>query len=301
MNRFIIIFTLSLLITFDGVSQVEDNTPPIQDDSVRKHVYEGFEYLYNFQFNSCLNKFEYLKTHYGESPWTYILSTNYYWWLYLTGENKDETIEKFYEHLTKAEVRIKTLNTYENQFCMSLVTAFKSRFDLMEGRYIAALRELLKHINILDKTIGKEKHYKSFYLSSGLYYYLNAAAYRDYRVLRPLLSLLPDGDLNKGIYYLALKKQDLVLDTECKYFLLKIFFEIEKDYRLAEMYGKYLMKKYPQNFIFGHIYYKSYRNYREKEVPAPEIDQFSNRILQNKELSKKQKEYFNYLINKNYR
>ncbi|MEA3496373.1 MAG: hypothetical protein U9R42_10100 [Bacteroidota bacterium] len=295
-----IILTLIFLITSGFQSKPTTSQEPISNDSVRKYVYQGFEHLYNFEFVSCYKKISYLKQHYPESPWTYILATNYYWWQYLTGENEDKTISYFYSNIYLAESHLTDNISYENLFCKTLIFAFKSRFDLMEERYIPAMKEFLKYTHVMRKSFGKEKEFKSFYLSSGLYNYLSAVAYRDYLFLRPLLFLAPSGNMNTGLSFLKRKKYDLILDTESTYFLLKIYFEIEKDFIKAEKYGKFLIKKYPKNFIFHHFYNKSYVKNHNSKLNNSQIENLKSIIIDNKELSYNQKKYLFSLIKKNY-
>lgn len=292
-----VIITFAILISTLSASLSNDL---IKNDSVQKYVYQGFEHIYNFEFNQCVANLNYLLKNYPKSPWTYVLGANYYWWKYLTGENDKKSVKRFNYYLNKIMEYQDRVPESEKYFCVSLATAFKSRLDVMNGKYINAMNNMMKEIKLITATLEHEVNYKGFYLTSGLYYYLNAAAYRDYMILRPFMAFIPKGDLNKGLTYLKMDKKDNILNTESSYFMLKILDEVENQPLEALKYGKELINQYPDNFIFRHIYYKLYRRVYHDPIDSSRLGILKNSIFSNTELSHTQREYLSYLYTKNY-
>jgi hypothetical protein len=280
------------------VTSANHSKPTIFNDTIRPYVYKGFNSLYNFEFKSTDSTIRFLKKNFSTSSWTYILEANYYWWKIISGEKNESYTNLFYTSLDKAKNHVKYLNTDEKYFLLILIYSFKSRVDLMEGKYLHTIIELKKHINIIKKTFGKENQYYAYYLSSGLYYYLTAVAYKNYGFLRSFMYFLPKGDKVKGIKYLNKKSGDFILETESRYFLMKIFDEVEDRSDLSIKYAEILCKKYPKNFIFQEHYLKSLAKTRNTPITTSEFNALRENVLNNKQLSKAQLIYFKSLSKK---
>jgi len=298
------IILLTIVVALLSASAKRETSYPIatsiiSNKNIRPHIYEGFYHIYNFNFKQAKKVLNYTGNHFPNTSWTYVLGANYYWWKYQTGENTTYVKEQFYYNLKKASECLKGTETHESKFLVALITAFKARINVREGKYIASMTDFMKHVSIISSTMGQEKDFKAFYLTSGLYHYLTAAAYRDYVVLRPFLMLIPQGEMNRGIYYLAIKKDDLVLDTESKYFLMKIFADVEHNAEKAEKFGKYLSKQYPSNWVFRDYYYKSLKK-NNHPLPTSEIEQYKVYVQKNNELSELQKKFIIDSLVKNF-
>ena len=277
---------------FYASSQEKSSAPTISNDSVRFYVYDGFTSLYNFEFKSTDSIIKYLKKYYPKSSWVYILEANYYWWKIISGEKTDSYTDAFYNSLELANQNLDGLKVDEKKFLLILIYSFESRVNLMEKKYLTTIFELKRHIHVIKSTFGKEESYNAYYLSSGLYHYLTSVAYSNYIFLRPLMQLLPEGNKVKGIQFLNKQTKDPILETESRYFLMKIFDEVEHRDDLSIKYASLLCKKYPQNFIFQEHYFKLMLRSRKTPLSANELKMTKKTILNNKQLSKVQQSYF---------
>lgn len=264
----------------------------ISDYNVRNEVYEGFVYLYNFQFNKADSLLVQLEKYYHYSPWTYLYEANLYWWKIISGENTEENITNFYKALNTAKIKMKNIVTYEYQFLRIVIYSYMSRLDLMQGKYFNTLVELKKNLPVIKNTLGKESSFSGFYLTSGLYLYLTDVAYNNYLYLRPLLLFVPSGNKEKGLLFLKTKHDDIILDTESAYFLMKIYDEVEGDAKVSLHYAEKLSKAFPMNYIFREHYYRMICKKENRKLTKDEISDFREEQLKNKQLSRKQTQYF---------
>ncbi len=113
----------------------------IENDSVRKYTYQGFEYLYDFHFKSTDSIIGIMQKKYPKSSWTYVLKSNYYWWKIISGDISDKCKKDFYLSLAEAEKILKNKNGNENLFCSILIHSYKARFELINKKYITALTQ----------------------------------------------------------------------------------------------------------------------------------------------------------------
>lgn len=284
-------------------AQLIYKSPLISDDTTQSFVYLAFSQLYNFQFQSCDSTLKKMKEFRPYSPWHSLVSANYYWWKMISGENTIKNKESFYQQLSIAEKSIGHHPTsYESLFCLIMVYSYKSRIDLMEGNYGAAIRQLRNYYKTISSSFEKEDNYEAFNLTSGLYNYLSSRAFNDYMLLRPFLYLFERGNAEKGIKFLGkgTRTGDILLETECNYFLMKIFFEIEKKPTSALKYAQLLNDHYPKNFVFNYYHYKISNYYKAKKLSDAEKKILKKQILADHQLSDAQISYFNFLLNFEY-
>lgn len=296
--RFILVFVL-IVSSYNNLNSYNfTGKDIISNCNIRAEVYKGFNFLYNFQFNRADSLRLELKRNYNYSPWTYLYEANYYWWKIISGENNDENVECFYKALTTARSKTGNIVTDEYQFLRIVIYSFMSRLDLMQSKYVNTLVELKKNLSVIKNTLGKETSFDGFYLTSGLYLYLTDVAYENYVYLRPFLLFVPSGNREKGLSYLNFKHNDIILSTESKYFLMKIYDEVEKNHYKSLQYATELAKSYPMNYIFKEHYLRMYCKKNNRSLTSEEIAAFKKEQLNNKQLSQKQTQYLLSIVQK---
>lgn len=281
---------ITVLCVFSLTYSFADN---IFDDMVLESKIEtAYTNIYALQFTDALQNIAELKKNYPDSPWPYIIASNYHWWMYVSGENGSKTVNLYYYNVQMAEKYISSEKTPQNTFCKLAVFSYLSRFEMMQKDYFSVLNRMKSYSGELLNSLGKEEQYPPYSLTSGLYYYLIQSLHDDYILLRPLLLLFPKGDKEKGIDLLkktAANKKNL-LSTEGKYFLAKIYADSEKNYYAAFYYMYQLTKQYPKNFIFAY-YYQLYASHIKKEIDVTTEEQEMN-----PQLTAKQLEYKRFLL-----
>ncbi|MDC1221069.1 hypothetical protein N8Z47_00210 [Salibacteraceae bacterium] len=225
-----------------------------------------------------------------------LLSANVAWMQILAGNVEDEYWNKqFSDRILKAKRNLKSKRTKENDklFYFIIVHAFKTRHELLGENYLNAAADLNTCIDQISQSFGRETEYEPFYLTSGLYYYFMSRAYEDYFILRPYLSMFPDGDKTKGLSYLnrLTKNEDVFLRNESNYFLMRIYLDLEEEYDLAKAYAEALVEENPNNLIFS-LYHIKILQKLDFEAVTKEVMKYKSRVQGNNQLTALQKEHF---------
>ena len=225
-----------------------------------------------------------------------LLSANVSWMEILAGNMESPVWNAQFEKNIKASKRNLKENGIDEDdrlFYYIIVHAFKTRHELLNDNYINAANDLNTCVDQISESFGREDEYEPFYLTSGLYYYFMAKAHQDYLLMRPYLMFYPDGDMKKGLDYLGrlTTSSDIFLRNESNYFLMRIYYDLEKDFERALRYANNLVVKNPQNLI--------YRLYLIKILRALESDQltdmeaiFASAVNSNVDLNSEQKKHF---------
>ncbi|OFZ02209.1 MAG: hypothetical protein A3K10_03985 [Bacteroidetes bacterium RIFCSPLOWO2_12_FULL_31_6] len=259
--------------------------------------YSGFNYLYHFQFVKADSVAKQLKKQYPTDPLSYIFSANYNWWRIISGDTDQVYKNNFYIDLNsslqylKAKGEVNLSN--EDIFNYINVYSYYARIDLMDGNYFKALKQIDNFIDYQKKSFGKESLYDPFYLTSGLYNYTIPYTIKHYPFLIPSLLFVPDGDQELGIKQLniAAISNDVVVNTEAHYFLMKIYSEMDENFALANTNAEYLIKIYPDNLLYKYYYFElliKQKKYKQAEEQMNDVKLYST----DKELSMNQKNYF---------
>jgi hypothetical protein len=273
------------------IKQIEN---PTTNSSVHPEIQSGFSYLNNFAFEDAQLMTTKSKTLYPLSAWPHLLQANINWWRIVSGENLPIIRQQMLLELESAKK--KADNSHEGLFCLIMANTYRTRLELLNGNNMAAVVHLKSYYQNLRKSLGHEQEYDAFYITSGLYYYLAWIAWNDYPMLRPFLFFLDKGSKSMGIKFLtqATLSNDQVISTEAVYFLMRIYFDMEKDREVALKYATILVKKHPGNFIFSHYYLQCI----EKEKVNEERKIRKESVLKNAQLSNTQKLYFYLLLQK---
>lgn len=222
----------------------------------RAHVNEIFEAVYDFRLNAADSLIKTYEKSMPKHPVWPLLSANVLWWKILTGYEDDKVVNMAFLRqleLTKAAITATNIDENEADFLLMIANAFRTRYDLLHGNYFTAAGYLNSCIDDISDSFGKEPLYEPFYLTSGLYYYFMQKGYEDYPLMRPYLFFFPDGDKALGLTYLnkCLNSEDVFLRNEAAYFLMRIYYDLEKNYLKAEYYNKILISSARDNVLFA--------------------------------------------------
>lgn len=288
----IIICITLILINKESISQRSYHPATLFNMNYLQEVQTGFLLVNNFAFEDARLQAEKSKQLYPQSSWPHLLQADIYWWKLISGENSNSLRMSFIAELELAKKKAGTSN--DGLFCLIMANTYRTRLELLNNNHLAAIRHLKSYYHNLKKSLGEEENYDAFYITSGLYYYLAWVAWDQYPVLRPFLMFLDKGDRNKGIRFLnqAAFSNEAVISSEASYFLMKIYFDVEKDTLLAQKYASVLIKKHPGNFIYLHYYLMCLPQHQQLE----EKKSRSEAIHKNAQLSEAQTRYFYQLF-----
>ncbi len=116
------LFGIFLLLTCINCIAATDKTGTENNLSFNPVFYQAYESIYNFDFDKADSIISFAKQKFSAEAWPYILSTNYYWWLIISGD-KDKLRE--YDQSLKSVLRLldkknkETLSHEDGKFIIS--------------------------------------------------------------------------------------------------------------------------------------------------------------------------------------
>jgi len=271
--------------------------------SVEKASHQALRSLYNFEFqraDSILSEAcQSDETHYLP----HFVRSQYYWWRILTSPHDEALRQSYLESLenTKRRVLQKEQNNPDDRqkvFYMINLYALKARVYLMNDEYLKALGHLRNGVKYLEVSLGREESFPPFYLTSGLYNYMTKYGEKKYPMFRMYTLFYPEGDRDKGLTQLkkAAGSGDFAMQTEARYFLMKVFLELEKDYAKAFEYSHWLTEQYPGNLIFTYHHYQVLEKLNLKADAVTLKKEFFDNLHANSQLSNKQVRHLKKLL-----
>lgn len=267
-----------------------------------KEIHNAFEKIYNYQLitaDSLINN-ELQKK--NESEWQ-LLKLNVAWWQIVSGYNDDKYWNKIFLNQidqTIKQIAKSNLEIDKNRYYFIILYAFRTRYDVLNDKYFSAVNHLNSCINQIKKSFDKENEFEPFYLTSGLYYYFMAKAWENYPLMRPYLKIYPKGDKVKGLSYLykIAKSSDIFLKSEAHYFLMRIFYDMEKQYDKAAFHAEYLLKLYPENIMYRLYFIKILEDSGKTQEMQQQSVLYKKYLEKNTELSLAQKKYLLEMLSK---
>jgi len=229
-----------------------------------------------------------------------IMVANAAWAQILAGNHESEKWNaQFSDYLKKSRGLLKDADMQADKdlFNYIIIHAFKTRHELLNDNYLSAASNLNTCIDQISNSFGREEGYEPFYLTSGLYHYFMHRAHQEYVLMRPYLMIYPKGDKDLGLKYLyeLTTSDDVFLKTESNYFLMRIYFDLEKNFDRAALHAQYLLKSFPDNLIYRYYLIQSLVAVDSADV-AIEKERYLESVSNNSELSMDQKEHFKLLL-----
>lgn len=259
--------------------------------------------LYDFRFHHADSLIQNMEETSPDHYLPHLTRANYYWWKIIS-ENPGIEQQQLYlislnnaENIVKQLVRRKQYD-YADVFHFINLYALRARLDLINGGYTKALRHMKNCVDFIGLSLGREEIHENFYLTSGLYNYMTEYGSRSYPFLRLYALMYPKGNMRLGIIQLetAAKSLDIVLQTEARYFLMKIYLELEQDHQKALDHASWLTGKYPENLIYLYHYFELL-SLSNQEAKADLIRKlYFERIQSNTHLSSDQRNYLEGLL-----
>jgi len=251
--------------------------------------------LYNGSYKKADSIIQKNESEFKSNSSYYLLSANFFWWKIITGDKSKQNENQFFAQLNKS----KKLNNRKNNQNVNhidlrnsiLIHAFKTRFEMLDNQYLSAVQDLKNCIDYLKTSFGKEEEYPDFLLTSGLYNYFSDYACEQYTFVRMVFKIYPRGNKHKGLLMLgqATQKSDIFLKTESHYFLMKIYFDLEKDYPKAKINCRALLNLYPENHIYQLYWIHIQKQLNQYEDYKLKVDKFIISVNENKSLNELQR------------
>lgn len=234
--KFILIIALQIVnlnLVYAGESK---------DGAYNEQIIQSYKALYNFNFNTSKEIIDSLKINHEEAIDVLILTINYRWWKIIS-EDTAYNKKKFLISLDSLKNNMQGFSEEKKKILLIYYYTYYCRYHLMYKNYLKVLIHYHKFDKLIKKFRPKEtSHQKEIKLIKNFYLYLK------YKHI--------SFDSKRREHYLNKIKntadsENLIVKTESKYLLMKIYAEIEKLPEKAKDHQKYLLKKYPNNPIFN--------------------------------------------------
>ncbi len=293
MYKLFIIFILFWFSTNYAFSQYNKNEELIFDFQKK---------LYNYEFVDAQKQLALIENSKIEKDLKLFLKITFYRSQIQSFNNLENYDSLCFE---KSKILIKHFSNYDSlsfdQIFILVSTYFYiTEIDISNKKYIRAalnLREITKYIELIISTYKKNEKLK---LIAGIYFFYAELAAEDHLVLQPILYFFPKGDKKKGLKLLleCTSSKDFIICTEAYNFLARIYFRDEKIYKLAELFYKNLVLKYPKNLNWQAELFKVYKKNINSEKQKSQFETYSKELENNNQLNDIQKNIFRNKIKK---
>jgi len=290
--RVLLTIIIFLTINFSGYSQKKrqiDNSFFTISDSL-------FGKIYNYSFNDAEKIFNKINNTYESSFALSNLRVSYFWYLLVSGDKSADYYQKCQNELEIARERyVKKRAEISDPFLLGntiYLYAILARLEILEKNYMKALKYLDKCSKYIKKSFAESD--ERFKFSTGLYHYYIAFSLRKYPYLLPIIALYPRGNKKLGINLLkqGSDSDQLLVRTESNYFLMKIYFESEKDLQLSKIWLNNLLSEFPDNMMFNYYHFKILLKEDKKSEAGLFLKTMRQKANSNSQLNLSQKNHF---------
>jgi len=269
---------------------------PQNEDILKYKARLAYTAIYNFEFSKADSIILEIKKEFPGNIMPFVVASNYYWWLLISGYNDAETEKKYSENIDLAlKLLVRTPTTGKTQKLLSneeiyyftVLHGYKARLLMMQKKYYKAISNFKTSIDYLELSKGKEPEYEYFYLLQGLNEYFVAHVRKDHPFYAPFIVFFPKADAQKGLDYLkiAATSKDTVLNTEGNYFLVKINMEAEVNYKEAEQHALLLINRYEKNLLYQYFYFKLLLDEKRKQEAINQLAEINKAASVNPNLA----------------
>jgi len=181
---------------------------------------------------------------------------NLLWWWLISGDNSRDYENQMRVILNRIIKRLsqKSISQMspEEVFTMIHAYAYLTRVDIYLDRYISGVVNLKHTINHLKIALDRSERYDKYMLVSGLYNYFAAVTVSKYPVFLPFFAFAPKSDRQKGFTLLnkCTEMDNLLIRNEALYYLMKINYQLEDNYKRSLEIADQLLESYPNNLIY---------------------------------------------------
>lgn len=251
--QIVIIITLGLVLSVTpALSLSTDNqTSTYENPSINLF----FDKVYNFYFTEADSIVEVLQNSKIDRLTLTNLKANLAWWRILSGDNIHNNLKNCNDNLKETIKAASEEHLLNSTSLLNTIYAYslKSRLESHRGNRINSLIYFYKSIDYIDECIKRPMIDDRARLLQGLYYYLSDYVWKEYQIVGTIFLPASKGTREMGLKYLeeCSVSADRMIRTEANYFLLKIYTDIESEYKKASYYADILTLDHPNNLVYS--------------------------------------------------
>lgn len=259
--------------------------------------------LYGFDFQTADMLSSSLLSEHPDHYIAHFARVYYYWWMMVADPQPEKFEQAYRRHIMQAiplaRQALDREPDHAHAFFFINLHAMAARLDLQQGAWIRTMKNLRHCVVQVERSMGLEKEFPGFYLTSGLYNYMTVQAARRYPFLRLYSLLYPEGNRETGITQLreAFRSDYPLWKTEAGYFLMRIFLDEEHDPERAEAYASWLTETYPANLVFQYYHLQVLLAMGNEAAAISRKREIERMALQHPTLSQAQRNHFLKLVN----
>jgi len=267
------------------------------DVNDKKVVDDIYRETYHFHFRKVDSLIRANEVLYNVNLEFNLAVVNYYWWRLISGEQNGKYADLVTERIEKIEKTYTTTNAKTGdaeRFLLVSIFAYNARVSLVDNSYFAAISNLSKYYSFLKISIGSEPRYTPFYLTSGLFFFFTGLAKERAPLLSPFINQYSAGNVVTGYNYLktASACDDWKVSQEAKYFLMKINFDVYRNYSEAAKYCNQLLGVYPENMLFQLYMFRTSLALNQVACAKARLSIMERTANDNNQLTADEKEFF---------
>jgi tetratricopeptide (TPR) repeat protein len=274
MQSRLVIFVAALLLLGGSVqlgqgqthsSTLPDQTSSILDDTfVRTTGTTGLDRLYGMQFEEAKARFDKIDERYPNHPVGPFLRGLNLWWTIMLDLTDTSHDEAFIDQMNTVIERCNALleedpDHFDAALFKAAAHGFLARLHSNRSRWWKTIRNGQKAINYVQKIEEVAPERGDYLFGPGMYDYYADILAEEYTLSQAIMWLLPDGNKERGLRRLRDAATDgRYVKTEAIYFLAKIHYLYEDDYRGSRKWTTRLRERHPNNPFFhaleGRVY-----------------------------------------------
>jgi len=243
---------------------VPQTSSVLTDGFVRTMGTEGLDRLYGMQFEEAKARFDTIDARYPDHPIGPFLQGLNLWWTIMLDLTDTSHDEAFIEQMNTVIERCDALLAADpDHFDAALFKAaahgFLSRLHSNRRRWWKTIRNAQKAISNVQRVEEVAPERGDYVFGSGMYDYYADILPEEYSLSKAIMWMLPDGDKERGLERLReTAANGHYVQTEAIYFLAKVHYLYEDDFRTTRTWTERLRERHPDNPFFhtfeGRVY-----------------------------------------------
>ncbi len=236
----------------------------LNDPFVQKRGTNGLDFLYGMQFEEAEVRFDKIDERYPDHPVGPFLKGLNLWWTIMLDLTDTSHDEAFIEQMNTVLDRCNALlernpDHFDAALFKAAAHGFLSRLHSNRYRWWKTIRNAQKAVNYVQKVEKVAPKRGDYVFGSGMYDYYAAILPEEYSLSKAIMWMLPAGDKERGLRLLReTATNGRYVQTEAIYFLAKVHYLYEDDYRGSRKWTLKLRERHPNNPFFhtleGRVY-----------------------------------------------
>jgi len=275
-----VFFVLFLLVTSQMLAQFDPQQKYLlMDKKLQLDATKAVNSMYNFKFDVADAEFQWMRYKYPSHPLPTFLMGLEEWWKIQPNIDDTQYDERFLAYMDTSiilaeELKRKDKQSIEAAFFLAAAHGFKGRLYSERGSWTKAAFAGKSALANMELTKQNDTLSPEFLFGVALFNYYSVWIPANYKFLRPIMSLFPKGDKEKGIKQLKeVAFNAFYTRTEAQLYLARIYANEEDQPAKALPLCEYLATTFPDNPYFQRLYARMcYSQGRTAEVEKVSLD-----------------------------